>query len=151
MIGSFAHDDAEGEEWYNKTVRYAGGDRDIHILTNLDGVMDREVNAFQRSMTVALQLSIREGFGLTVAEALWKGVPVVGTKAGGITLQVIDGVTGFLVGGLEEAAERVRMMIKRPWLARELGYAGRQHVKLNFLITKGLKNYLRMHIDLVGR
>ncbi|MGC8935750.1 MAG: glycosyltransferase [Candidatus Methanomethylicaceae archaeon] len=151
MIGSFAHDDAEGDEWYNKTVRYAGGDRDIHILTNLDGVMDKEVNAFQRSMTVALQLSIREGFGLTVAEALWKGVPVVGTKAGGITLQVIDGVTGFLVGSVEEAAERVRMMIKRPWLARELGYAGRQHVKLNFLITKGLKNYLRMHIDLVGR
>lgn len=151
MIGSFAHDDAEGEEWYNKTVRYAEGERDIHILTNLDGVMDREVNAFQRSMTTALQLSIREGFGLTVAEALWKGVPVVGTKAGGITLQVIDGVTGFLVNGLEEAAERVKMLIKRPWLARELGYAGRQHVKLNFLITKGLKNYLRMHIDLVGR
>ena len=151
LIGSFALDDAEGEEWYNKTVKYAGGDRDIHILTNLDGVMDKEVNAFQRSFNAALQLSTREGFGLTVAEALWKGVPVVGTKAGGITLQVIDGVTGYLVDGIEEAAERVKILIKKPWLARELGYAGRQHVKLNFLITKGLKNYLRMHIDLVGK
>ncbi|MEM4644340.1 MAG: glycosyltransferase [Candidatus Methanomethylicaceae archaeon] len=151
MIGSFAHDDAEGEEWYNKTVKYSGGDKDIHILTNLDGVMDKEVNAFQRSFNAALQLSIREGFGLTVAEALWKGVPVVGTKAGGITLQVIDGVTGYLVNSIEDAAERVKLLLRRPWLARELGYAGRQHVKLNFLITKGLKNYLRMHIDLVGK
>ena len=151
LIGSFALDDVEGEEWYNKTVRYAGDDKDIHILTNLDGVMDKEVNAFQRSFNAALQLSIREGFGLTVAEALWKGVPVVGTKAGGITLQVIDGVTGYLVNSIEEAADRIKILIKKPWLARELGYAGRQHVKLNFLITKGLKNYLRMHIDLVGK
>lgn len=151
MIGSFARDDPEGEEWYNKTVKYAGEERGIHILTNLDGVTDKEVNAFQRSFTVALQLSTREGFGLTVAEALWKGVPVVGTKVGGITLQVIDGVTGYLVNSIEDAAERIRLLVKKPWLARELGYAGRQHVKLNFLITKGLKNYLRMHIDLVGK
>ncbi|MGQ9759614.1 MAG: glycosyltransferase [Candidatus Methanomethylicaceae archaeon] len=151
LIGSFAHDDAEGEEWYRKTLKYAGEDKDIHVLTNLDGVMDKEVNAFQRSFTTAVQLSTREGFGLTVAEALWKGVPVIGTKTGGIALQVIDGVTGYLVNSIEEAAERVKLLIKRPWLARELGYAGRQHVKLNFLITKGLKSYLRMHIDLVGR
>jgi len=151
MIGSFANDDLEGTEWHNRTVRYAQGDKDIHILTNLEGVLDKEVNAFQRSFNVALQLSLREGFGLSVTEALWKGVPVVGTKAGGIPLQVIDGVTGYLVGSLEEAADATRQLIKRPWAARELGYAGMQLVRLNFLITKGLKSYLRMHIELVGK
>jgi len=151
MIGSFANDDLDGVEWHKKAVKYAGGDRDVHILTNLDGVLHKEVNAFQRSLSVALQLSIREGFGLTVTEALWKGVPVVGTKAGGITLQVIDGVTGYLVESLEKAAESAELLIRRPWLARELGHAGIQHVRLNFLITKGLKNYLRMHIELVGK
>jgi len=150
LIGSFAHDDPEGSAWYRKTVAYAGNDRDIHVLTNLDGVMDFEVNAFQRSFVVALQLSIREGFGLSVTEALWKGVPVVATRVGGIPLQVIDGVTGFLVNSLEEAAEKTILLIKRPWLARELGQYGMQHVKLNFLVTKGLKDYLRMHIELVG-
>jgi len=151
MIGSFANDDLDGVEWHKKAVKYAGSDRDVHILTNLDGVLNKEVNAFQRSLSVALQLSIREGFGLTVTEALWKGVPVVGTKAGGITLQVIDGVTGYLVESLEKAAESTELLIRRPWLARELGHAGMQHVRLNFLITKGLKNYLRMHIELVGK
>ena len=150
LIGSFAHDDPEGSAWYRKTLEYAGTDRDIHVLTNLDGVMDLEVNAFQRSFVAALQLSIREGFGLSVTEALWKGVPVVATRVGGIPLQVIDGVTGFLVNSLEEAAEKTTLLIKRPWLARELGQYGMQHVKLNFLVTKGLKDYLRMHIELVG-
>lgn len=149
-IGSFAHDDPEGVEWYKKVVDYAKGDRDVHILTNLDGVMDFEVNAFQRSFTVALQLSIREGFGLSITEALWKGVPVVATRVGGIPLQVLDGVTGFLVNSIEEAAEKTTLLIKRPWLARELGQYGTQHVKFNFLVTKGLKDYLRMHIELVG-
>lgn len=151
LIGSFAHDDPEGSYWYNKTLSYAGSDRDIHILTNMDGVGDLEVNAFQRAFTVALQLSIREGFGLAVTEALWKGVPVVATRAGGIPLQVIDGMTGFLVEDLEDAAQKVIRLIKFPWLAREFGRNGMEHVKKNFLITKHLKDYLRMHIELTGR
>ncbi len=150
LIGVFAHDDPEGKEWYKKTLNYADADRDIHILTNNDGIGDIEVNALQRSFTVALQLSIREGFGLTVTEALWKGVPVVATKVGGIPLQVIDYVTGFLVDNLKDAAEKTEILIKRPWLARQLGKNGSEHVKNNFLITKALKNYLRMHIELVG-
>jgi len=150
LVGSFAHDDPEGVKWYQKTVDYAKPHRDIYILTNLDGVRDYEVNALQRSLTVALQLSIREGFGLAVTEALWKGVPVVARRAGGIPLQVIDGVTGFLVNNIEEAANMVIKLIKRPWLARELGQNGFIHVKRNFLITRDLKDYLRMHIDLVG-
>ncbi|MCD6511700.1 MAG: glycosyltransferase [Thaumarchaeota archaeon] len=151
LIGSFAHDDPEGSEWYRKTVEYAKPHRDIHILTNMDGVGDREVNALQRSFTVAMQLSIREGFGLAVTEALWKGVPVVARRAGGIPLQVIDGITGFLVNGIDEAAEKVTLLIRRPWLARELGHNGLMHVRRNFLITRNLKEYLRMHIDLVGK
>ncbi len=150
LIGVFAHDDPEGEEWYRKTLDYADADRDIHILTNNDGVGDIEVNALQRSLTVALQLSIREGFGLTVTEALWKGVPVVATRVGGIPLQVIDYVTGFLVDDLKNAAEKTEILIRRPWLARQFGRNGFEHVKNNFLITKALKNYLRMHIELVG-
>lgn len=151
VIGSFAKDDPEAAEWHGKTVDFAGGDRSIFILSNREGVGDKEVNAFQRAMGVALQLSIREGFGLTVTEALWKGVPVVAKRAGGITLQVIDGSTGFLVDTYEEAAQRATMLLKRAWLARELGERGRDHVRMNFLITKALRNYLRMHIELVGK
>ena len=150
MIGSFAHDDPEGVEWYDKTVKYARGERDIHILTNLDGVEDFEVNAFQRSFTIALQLSIKEGFGLSTTEALWKGVPVVARRAGGIPLQVIDGVTGYLIDTVDEASKKVVSLIRRPWMARLLGLNGREHVKRNFLITRLLKDYLRMQIDLVG-
>jgi trehalose synthase len=102
-------------------------------------------------MSVALQLSIKEGFGLTVTEALWKGVPVVAKRAGGITLQVIEGSTGFLVDDYEEAAQKTLMLLKRPWLARELGEKGVDHVRMNFVITKALRNYLRMHIELVGK
>ena len=151
LIGSFAHDDPEGLEWYEKTMKKAEPYRDVHVLTDRDGVRDKEVNAFQRSFSVALQMSIKEGFGLAVAEALWKGVPVVARRAGGIPLQVIDGITGFLVRELDEAAEKVVTLLKRPWLARELGHAGREHVKRNFLITRDLKDYLRIHIDLVGK
>lgn len=151
LIGCFAYDDPEGSGWYRRTVSYAASFKDVHVLTNMDGVMDFEVNAFQRSFTAALQLSIREGFGLTVAEALWKGVPVVATRAGGIPLQVLDGVTGFLVDSIDEAASKVTLLIRRPWLARELGQNGVEHVKRNFLITKDLKEYLRMHIELVGK
>lgn len=149
LVGSFAGDDPEGKEWYQKTIAHASGCRDIHVLTNRDGVGDKEVNAFQRSFRVGLQLSIKEGFGLTVAEALWKGTPVVGTRAGGITLQVINGVTGFLVRDLREAADRVEQLLRMGWLARMLGRNGEEHVRRNFLITKDLRNYLRIHIELV--
>ncbi|MBC7120097.1 MAG: glycosyltransferase [Candidatus Methanosuratus sp.] len=151
MIGAFAKDDPEGAEWHERVVKYVGMDKDIFVLSNLDGVGDLEVNAFQRAFSVALQLSKREGFGLTVTEALWKGVPVVATRAGGIPLQVIDGTTGFLTDGIDDAAGKTVLLLRRPWLARELGEGGKDHVRLNFLITNGLSNYLRMHIELVGK
>ena len=147
MIGSFAHDDPECGEWCEKTIREAGTARDVHVLTNLSDV---EVNALQRSFTLAFQLSIREGFGLAVTEALWKGVPVVGTRVGGIPLQVIDGVTGFLVDSVHEAAEKAYLLLTRRRLAKRLGRNGTEHVRKNFLLTKDLKDHLILHLELVG-
>jgi len=143
-----AHDDPEGWAYYEKTARHAGEDYDIHLLTDLIGVNDLEVNAFQRATNVALQKSLREGFGLSVTEALWKGVPVVGGNVGGIPLQVIDGMTGFLVNTVEEAAEKTIYLLKHPEEAKKMGERGREHVLGNFLITRHLKDYLKLFISL---
>jgi len=148
LITSMAPDDPEGWVYYEKTARYAGEDYDIHLLTNLMGVGNLEVNAFQRATDVALLKSIREGFGMTVTEALWKGVPVVGGNVGGIPLQVIDGVTGFLVNTVEETAEKTLYLLRNPEKAREIGKRGREHVLKNFLITRHLKDYLNLFIKL---
>ncbi len=150
MVGSSASDDPESGKWYELTSREAEGLADVHLLTDLP---DIEVNAIQRSYYVALQLSTREGFGLTVTEALWKGVPVVARPSGGIKLQVIDGVTGFLIRDLEDAASKVIHLIKRPWLSRILGNNGREHVRRNFLITRLLMDHLRImgELDKISR
>jgi trehalose synthase len=144
LITSMAPDDPEGWVYYERTARYAGKDYDIHILTDLIGVGDLEVNAFQRATDVALLKSIREGFGMTVTEALWKGVPVVGGNVGGIPLQVIDGITGFLVNTVEETAKKTLYLLRNPGETKEMGKRGREHVLRNFLITRQLKNYLSL-------
>ena len=97
MVGSMATDDPEGREYFQKTYEYADNDPDIKILSNLNNVGAIEVNAFQSQSDICLQKSIREGFGLTVTEALWKGRPTIGGNVGGIPLQIEDGVSGFLV------------------------------------------------------
>ncbi len=150
LIASMAHDDPEGWVYYRKVRDYAGEDPNIFFLTNIEGVGAREVNAFQRASTVALQLSIREGFGLAVTEAMWKKKPVVARPSGGIKLQVIDGVTGYLVSTVEEAAEKVIELIKNPGLRREIGLNAYKHVKENFLITKHVERYLNILKDLYG-
>jgi len=148
LITSMAPDDPEGWVYYERTARHAGEDYDIHLLTDLMSVGNLEVNAFQRATDVALLKSIREGFGMTVTEALWKKVPVVGSNVGGIPLQVIDGITGFLVNTVEEAAEKTLYLLRNPGEAKEMGKRGREHVLRNFLITKHLKNYLSLFIQL---
>ncbi len=148
LIANMAKDDPEGWIYYEKTARYAGDDYDIHLLTDLVGVRDTEVNALQRASDVALQMSTREGFGLTVTEALWKEVPVVGRNVGGIPLQIIDGETGFLVDSVPGAAEKALYLLHHPDRADEMGKNGREHVLQNFLITKHLENYLRLFHDL---
>lgn len=149
LIGSFPQDDPEGEEWYNKTLEKSKNSNNIHILTDRDGVRDLEVNAFQRASSVVIQKSIREGFGLSVTEALWKGVPVVATRVGGIPLQVINNVTGFLVNSTEEAAEKIIQLVKHQYLARILGMEGEEHIKRNFLITRQLQDYLKIQLEVI--
>jgi trehalose synthase len=148
LVASMARDDPEGWGYYEKTARHAGEDYDIHLLSDLVGVGNLEVNAFQRASDVVLQKSIREGFGLTVTEALWKGVPVVGGNVGGIPLQVIDGVNGFLVDTLDGAAEKTIYLLKHPEEARRMGQAGRAYVLQNFLITRHLRDYLELLLQL---
>ncbi len=144
LIGSMASDDPEGWIYFEKTARYAGEDYDIYLLTNLVGVHDVEVNAFQRASDVVLQKSLREGFGLTISEAFWKGVPVVGADVGGIPLQVLHDVTGFLVNNVKEAAEKTIHLLKHPETAKKMGEKGREHVRKNFLITRHLEDYLKL-------
>ena len=151
LITSMAPDDPEGWTYYEKTARHAGEDYDVHLLTDLMGVGDLEVNAFQRASDVALLKSIREGFGMTVTEALWKKVPVVGGNVGGIPLQVIDGETGFLVNTVEEAVEKTLYLLKHLEEAEEMGRKGKEHVKENFLITRHLKDYLKLFLRLTYR
>jgi trehalose synthase len=147
MIASMATDDPEGWGYFERTVRRAGEDFDIHILSNIHGVGHMEVNAFQRASEVVVQKSLREGFGLTVAEALWKERPVVAGNVGGIPLQVEDGVSGYLVSSTEECAKRVLELLNEPELAERMGKAGHEHVRQNFLITRYLRDYLRIFKD----
>ena len=144
IAGSLASDDPEGSEYLREVLKYAGKDKDIHILSNIDGVGPLEINAFQRAATVILQLSIREGFGLVVTEALWKRKPVVARPSGGIKIQVIDGVTGYWIRNLKEAASKVIYLIKHPEKREALGERGRDHVLKNFIVTKHLMKYVKI-------
>ncbi len=149
LVGSMASDDPEGWDYYDRTVRHAGEDFDIRILHNFQGVGNREVNAFQTAADVVVQKSTREGFGLVVTEAMWKGKPVVGGNAGGIPLQVIDGQTGFLVGSVEACADRVLYLLQNPVEAKEMGQAAREHVRRHFLSSRHLADYLRLFNQLL--
>ena len=142
LIASMANDDPEGWKYYEKTARHAGEDYDIHLLSNLNGVGNLEVNAFQRASNVIIQKSLREGFGLVITEALWKGKPVVAANVGGIPLQVDNRRTGYLIGDISECAERVIHLLKDSEIANKMGISGKEYVRKNFLITRLLKDYL---------
>src|SRR5204862_1418411 len=133
LVGSMAHDDPEGWDFYNQTVAYAGGDPDIFILSNLNNVGSVEVNAFQVHSAAVIQKSIREGFGLTVTEALWKTRPMVAGRVGGIVAQVHDGETGWLVDSAEDCAQACLEILEDPGEARRRALAGKELVRRNFL------------------
>jgi trehalose synthase len=147
LVGSMATDDPEGWEFFNSTIAYADGDPDVHILNNLNNVGAIEVNAFQSQADVMIQKSTREGFGLTVSEALWKGRPFIGGDVGGIPLQIHDGETGFLVSSPAECAERSLRMLREPDLAKQLGRAGKEHVRKHFLTPRLLRDWLKIFQD----
>jgi trehalose synthase len=127
----------------------AANDPDIHVL-ELPPSAPTEVNALQRASTVVIQKSLREGFGLTVAEALWKKKPVVASAVGGIPTQVIHKQTGLLAHSVEGAAYQIRYLLSHPDLAARLGDQGHEHVREQFLITANLKRYLTLFLHLLG-
>ncbi len=150
MVGSMATDDPEGMEYFQKTFEYADGDEDIKILSNLNNVGAIEVNAFQSQSDICLQKSIREGFGLTVTEALWKGRPTVAGNVGGIPLQIEDGVSGFLVDSPSQCAERCLEILRDPGLGKQLGREGKEHARRMFLTPRLLRDWLYLLDDVDG-
>lgn len=143
LAGGTAEDDPEGWQVLKQVKEEAKSDSDIHII-NLPPDSFFEINALQRGADIVIQKSLKEGFGLTVTEALWKARPVIGGNAGGIKLQIKDAENGFLVNSIEEAIDKVEYLLKNPSYAREMGEAGRKVVKDKFLITRHLKDYLRL-------
>lgn len=144
MIGSMADDDPEGMKIYEYLQKYAGDDKDIFLLTNQHGLNNLEVNAFQTYSDVVIQKSTKEGFGLTVSEALWKETPVIGGNVGGIPTQIEDGKTGFLVNNVEECAEKIIYLVKNKAAAKEMGKRGKEHVRKNFLLPRLLRDELKV-------
>jgi trehalose synthase len=137
LAGGGADDDPEGPAVLQEVLSAAEGDADIKVLL-LPPTAHIEINALQRAAAIIVQKSTREGFGLTVTEGLWKGKPVIGGYAGGIAVQIIHGVTGFLVSSSEGAGFRILSLLENPALAQRMGEEGREHVRRNFLITRNL-------------
>ncbi len=137
LVGNVATDDPEGAEVYRSLLSHRG--ERVIILSVQDGAL---VNALQRRAAVVLQKSIREGFGLTVSEAMWKGAAVIGGNVGGIRYQIQDGVNGFLVSSVDEAAERIVQVLRDPDLGQRLGRAAHETVRERFLFTRTIEHYL---------
>jgi trehalose synthase len=150
LAGSMALDDPEGWQVYERIRAESVRDPLIHVLSNLTGVGNVEVNALQRCSDVVVQKSVREGFGLVVSEALWKGTPVVAGRAGGIPLQMADGVGGYLVDDVQGCAAAVLRLLRDRPLARALGHRGRERVRRHFLLPRLLLNELSLLTELSG-
>ena len=150
LVGALASDDPEGYRMYAAVNAEADKDDDIHVFTNLTGVGSMQVNAFQTASDVAIQKSIREGFGLVVSEALWKSVPVVAGKAGGIPMQMTGDLSAYLIQTVEECAEKVVGLIRDRELALELGRQGKEHVKRSFLMPRLIRDELALVRQVLG-
>jgi trehalose synthase len=150
LVGSMAHDDPEGWDYYNRTLEYAGDDPDIYILSNMNSVGAVEVNAFQVASAALIQKSIKEGFGLTVTEALWKSRPIVAGRVGGIVAQITDGETGWLVDSVEQCAQACLEALRDPAEARARALRGKEHVRRHFLTPRLLRDWLVLFNRLAG-
>jgi len=144
LLGSMATDDPEGHIIFENLLKKVKGNPNIHLINHADDFL---VNCLQRASDIVIQKSIKEGFGLTVTEALWKGEPVVAGNVGGIPLQLIDGKNGYLVNSIRECADRTVNLLKNPKLREEMGKFGVEHVRRNFLITRHLMDYIRLLKD----
>jgi len=151
LVGSIALDDPEGVRLLGDLNQAAGGDPDVHVLSNQDGVHATEVAAFQQEADVIIQKSIREGFGLTITEGMWKARPVVAGQATGCRLQIEDGLNGYLIGSTEECAARIMQILSDPGPSQALGREARERVRRRFLSTTHLAHYLSLFARGVGR
>ena len=143
LAGGGASDDPEGDTVLAEVCGAADGDPDVHVL-NLPPWSALEINALQRASTIVIQKSLREGFGLTVAEALWKKKPVIASAVGGIPAQVIHKQTGLLAHSIEGTAYQVRFLLSHPAIAQKLGEQGHEHVREHFLLTSNVRRYLTL-------
>jgi trehalose synthase len=147
LVGSMAHDDPEAWHFLEMAEEHRDGDPDVHLLTNVQGAVGPvEVNAFQRASDVVIQKSTKEGFGLTASEGMWKKRPVIAGRAGGLTLQVRDGVTGYLVDSPDQCAGRILELLRDDALRERMGEAGQELVREKFLTIRELTD----HLELLG-
>lgn len=146
LVGNRATDDPEGDKIYKQVLEAKGDDPDITALMVED--IPSEINTFQRVSDVIVQKSIREGFALTVSEALWKGKPVVASNVGGIPLQIKHKYSGMLCHTIEGAAFSIKQLLNAPEYARRLGENGREHIKQNFLLTRHIREYMLLFLSL---
>jgi len=147
LAGGGAIDDPEGMKVLEEVHREAENDPDIFVLFLPPG-SDVEINALQRVSDIVLQKSLREGFGLTVAEALWKGKPVIASAVGGIPLQIAHKYSGILTHSIEGTAYWIKQLLNEPEYAKKLGANGREHIKYNYLITRHIRDYLLLFLSL---
>ena len=145
LAGSEATDDPEGPAVLQEVEKYAAEDTDIHILL-LPPFSDLQINALQREADIIIQKSLKEGFGLTVTEGMWKGKPVIGGAVGGISMQIKSGMNGYLINSIEGTAYRARQLLHHPDLAASMGYYAREYVRHNFLLTRHIRDYLSIMI-----
>jgi len=151
MVGSFAQDDPESWDMHADISAEANKDDDIFVFSNLTGVGNMEVNAFQRASDLIIQKSIREGFGLVVAEALWKETPVIAGNAGGIPLQMTGELSNYLVNSVEECAEKIVYLLENPAVGKMLGAEGKEIVRQNFLLTRLARDELALIKSLIAK
>jgi len=143
LVGSMATDDPEGQDIFENLEKTVEDEKDVHLIINASDIV---INALQRASSVVIQKSLKEGFAITVSEALWKGTPVVASNVGGIPSQVIDGKNGYLLDPKDYNgfAEKITWLIENPDIAKEMGQYGKEHVKNNFLITRHLLDYIQL-------
>ncbi|MBM2840033.1 MAG: glycosyltransferase [Bacteroidetes bacterium] len=150
LAGGGATDDPEGPAVMEQVQKEANKDKDVFVLF-LPSASDIEINALQRGSTIVLQKSLREGFGLTVSEAMWKGKPTIASAVGGIPLQISHKYSGILTHSIQGTAHWIKQLLNEPEFAKKLGQNGREHIKNNFLITRHIKDYLLLFIALSHR
>jgi trehalose synthase len=149
LIGAMAGDDPEGWELLDRVEEESANDPDMYVFTNIGGVGSMEVNVFQRGCDVVIQKSLREGFGLVVSEALWKGKPVVAGRAGGIPMQFPPGFERYVIDGVASCAEQVLHLLQHPGERGAFGRAGREHVRQHFLLPRLVRDELRLIKELL--